>query len=70
MRSAVGRYTETYRYLSLDIEKAFDTVSRKKLIDTLDINHLAGDDELRIIQYLMSNTTLRTKIMSDIGIGH
>ena len=45
-------------YLAIDIEKVFDTVSRQKLIDTLDINKLTGDDELRIIQYLMSNTTL------------
>ena len=51
----------------IDIEKAFDTVSRMKRIDMLDINYLAGDDELRIIQYLMSSTMLRTKIMRDIG---
>ena len=53
--------------MAIDIEKAFDTVSRHKLIETMEINNLAGEDELRIIQYLMRNTTLRAKIMKEVG---
>ena len=44
-----------------------DTVSRAQLIEVMRTNQLAGEDELRMIQYLLSSTTLRTKITGEIG---
>lgn len=44
----------------LDMSAAFDTIDRNKLLEILE--NLVADDELRIIRYLLSETTINIKI--------
>ena len=52
---------------ALDLSKAFESLDRGTLIQILEENELAGEDELRIISYLLSETTLRVKVGSNIS---
>ena len=44
----------------IDMSAAFDTVDRQKLLDIL--KNIIDEDELRIIRFLLSNTTINIKI--------
>jgi hypothetical protein len=53
--------------MALDLSKAFDNLDRGTMIQILEENSLAGEDELRIISYLLSETTLRVKVGKNIS---
>jgi len=61
------KYEERIHIMALDLSKAFDSLDRGTLIQILEENNLAGEDELRIISYLLSETTLRVKVGSNIS---
>ena len=67
VRGMTERYSERMRFLGLDLSKAFDSLDRSKLMDILRQYNLATEDELRIIQFLLSKTTLRGKINGELG---
>ena len=48
--------------LGIDLSRAFDTILRGKLMLTLRDDGWANEDELRMIQYLLSNTKLCVRI--------
>ncbi|OQR83644.1 hypothetical protein ACHHYP_14464 [Achlya hypogyna] len=52
----INRVKEQYTILGIDVSRAFDTIDRAKLLAVLadDIN----DDELRLVQLLLTDTTL------------
>ena len=64
LSSIVERFSAEIHVLGLDFSKAFDTVNREKLLQVLRSEQIANDDEVRIIRYLMANTTLEVKIES------
>ena len=56
------RYGERAHILQLDLEKAFGCLDRHMLLEILCDNNVCNEDELSIIQFLLSETTLRAKI--------
>ena len=62
LRSIAERYGERAHILQLDLEKAFDFLDRPMLLEILRSNNLCNEDELRMVQFLLSETTLRAKI--------
>ena len=67
VRGMIERYSERVKFLGLDLSKAFDSLNRSKLMDILRHYNLATEDEIRIIQFLLSKTTLRGKINGELG---
>jgi len=67
LAATAEKYQERIHIIALDLSKAFDSLDRGLLIQILEDNGLAGDDELRIISYLLAETTLRVKVGSSIG---
>ena len=61
------KYGERIHIMALDLSKAFDNLDRGTMIQILEENSLAGEDELRIISYLLSETTLRVKVGKNIS---
>ena len=51
--------------MSINLSKAFDCINREELLDLL--RTLIPDSEFRIAQYLLSNTTLTTRIQGQLG---
>ena len=51
--------------IGIDMSKAFDTVQRKLLIDLL--NNVISPGNLRVIEILLTNTTLAVKFKKNIG---
>ena len=64
LSSIVERFSVEIHVLGLDFSKAFDTVNREKLLQVLLSAQIANDDEVRIIRYLMANTTLEVNVES------
>ena len=62
MIARVKKYYDSFHILGIDLSKAFDTIDRSKLIQTLE--NILNEDELRMIQYLISNTSYSIKIDS------
>ena len=67
LRATVGRYVERSQYLATGTSKALDSVTREKLTGVLEEHRLADGDSLRVIQYLMSKTTLKTRVAGAKG---
>jgi exonuclease III len=64
------RFTKHIKIYGMDMSKAFDSIDREKLMEILsDVLHDEehGDDEIRIIRFLLANTTLKTKIQGNIS---
>ena len=60
-------YEERARIIGLDLSKAFDCLDRTKLIGMLRDYNLGTEDDLRIITFLLSKTTLRVKVNGKLG---
>jgi hypothetical protein len=69
LKAVVERFKERYNTTSLDLSKAFDSISRAQLLEIFERvnNRLANEDEMRILQYLLSNTNLRVKVNQEVG---
>jgi hypothetical protein len=67
IRSTMEAYDERARIIGLDLSKAYDCLDRIKLIDMLREYGLATEDDLRIITFLLAETTLRVKVNGTLG---
>ena len=67
MRSIAERFGERFHILTIDIQKAFDSLDRHALIAILITNNICNEDELRMIQFLLSDTTLRARVEGQLG---
>ena len=63
LTSIVMRKKWSYCKLGIDMSRAFDTVRRDVIIDVLR-DAGASEDDIRIVQYLLSNTKLRVRVNS------
>jgi len=61
------KYAELFHSSGLDLSKAFDCMTRTIIMRILQQYKLATEDEMRIIQFLISETTLRVKLGQSIG---
>ena len=61
------KYSEIAHILGIDLSKAFDCLSRAKLLNIIAKHQLATDDEMRIITFLISETTLQVKLGQTLG---
>ena len=59
--SVVSRKRWSYHKMGLDMRRAFDTVKRDTIINLL---RDAGwfNDDIRLVQYLLSNTKLKVRV--------
>ena len=64
--SVMIRKRWTYYKMGLDMSRAFDTVKRDTIITLL---HDAGccDDDIKLVQYLLSNTKLKVRVNSSLS---
>ena len=53
--------------MGIDLSKAFDCLDRTKLIEIIEEHGLATEDELRLITFLLSETTMRIKVDGILG---
>ena len=67
IRATMEAYDERARIMGLDLSKAFDCLDRNKLIDMIRHYELATEDDLRIITFLLAETTLRVKVNGKLG---
>ena len=68
IRATVEQYAERVRTMGIDLSKAFDCLDRTKLIEIIEEHGLATEDELRLITFLLSETTMRIKVDGILGI--
>jgi len=61
--SVVMRKNWSFCKLGIDMSRAFDTVKRDVIVDVLR-DAGASEDDIRIVQYLLSNTKLRVRVNS------
>ena len=59
------RHQEELFIIGMDFSKAFDTIDRSKLVNTI-LPPLLDEDELRLIRYHLSTTTLLIKVANSI----
>ena len=53
--------------MRIDLSKAFDCLDRTKLIEIIEEHGLANEDKLRLITFLLSETTMRIKVDGMLG---
>lgn len=61
----VEKYEKTLYSMGIDMSKAFDSINRIKLLEIL--KEILNISEYRIIQYLLSTTTLTARIQNVLG---
>ena len=54
------RHRVTVEFLGIDLSRAFDTIHRDKLLDTLQT--FLGESELRMIRFLLADTSLQPRL--------
>ena len=54
------RQRVTVEFLGIDLSRAFDTIRRDKLLDTL--QSFLGESELRMIRFLLADTSLQPRL--------
>jgi hypothetical protein len=59
------KYQESFAIMGIDLSKAFDCINRRKLMEV--IVELVPEDCSRMINYLLSETTLRTRVKTSLG---
>ena len=66
MLSVVLRKEWVFSKMGIDMSRAFDTVKRSTIIDLL---HDAGcsTDDIKLVQYLLSNTKLKVRVDSSMS---
>lgn len=65
---AIGqRYDEVIKIVGIDLSKAFDCINREKLMKVFEQKELCSKSDLRILNYLLSNTKLTTRINGTYG---
>jgi len=64
--SVVTRKQWSYHKMGLDMSRAFDTVKRDTIINLL-YDAGCSDDDIKCVQYLLSNTKLRVRVNSSLS---
>ena len=64
LSARIQKYREEFFITGIDMSAAFDTIKRKELLDIL--KTFLDEDETRMIQYLLSNTSLEVKVPSNV----
>jgi hypothetical protein len=67
IKATIQRYEGKYHVMKTDLSKAFDCIDRLLLLQIFEDNHIGGEDELRILRYLLTDTTLKAKIKQESG---
>ncbi len=65
MTAAAQKYEEQFHVMGIDMSKAFDCLDREFILSTA--QELLEEDEMRILLYLLSNTTLTAIIGGQEG---
>ena len=60
------RNATNFNIMGIDMSKAFDSIHREKIIETLE-EAIPDESNKRILRYLLSNTTLQPKINGTLG---
>jgi hypothetical protein len=60
MIARIQKFNEIIKILGIDMSRAFDTILRQKILDSL--KSIIKEDSWRIIQKLLTNTTIKVKI--------
>jgi hypothetical protein len=70
IKATTEKYAERARIMGIDLSKAFDCLDRTMLMEILGVSEfdLATEDEMRIIQYLLADTTLKIKVNGKYGL--
>ena len=66
MISVVMRKNWTFNKMGIDMSRAFDTVKRTTIIDLLQEAGCSTDD-IRLVQYLLSNTQLKVRVNNTLS---
>jgi len=61
----VQKHQEEFHLMGIDLSKAFDCINREELLNLL--RTLVNESEYRILQHLLSNTYLATRIQGHYG---
>jgi len=64
--SVVMRKKWTFSKMGIDMSRAFDTVKRDTIINVLQ-DAGCSEDDIRLVQYLLSNTCLRVRVNSSLS---
>ena len=64
--SVVMRKEWTFSKMGIDMSRAFDTVKRENIINVLK-DAGCDEDDIRLVQYLLSNTFLRVRVNSTLS---
>ena len=62
LRATSEKCAERVHIMGIDLSKAFDCVDRGKLMQVLEQQQIATEDELRLIQRLTSDAKLQAKL--------
>jgi hypothetical protein len=65
LEACVKRYADEFHIMGIDMSKAFDSINREILLST--VKTLVGESEYRVIQYLLSDTVLKTRVQGKYG---
>jgi hypothetical protein len=60
MIARIQKFNEIIKILGIDMSRAFDTIIRQKILESL--RTIISEDSWRIIQKLLTNTTIKVKI--------
>ena len=64
--SVVTRKEWTFNKMGIDMSRAFDTVKRDTIMRVLE-DAGCSEDDMRLVQYLLSNTNLRVRVKSSLS---
>jgi exonuclease III len=67
LRATSERYAQRIHIMGIDLSKAFDCIDRKILLDIMERNEIGDEDDLRLVQFLISETKLQAKIGKTFG---
>jgi K+/H+ antiporter YhaU regulatory subunit KhtT len=67
IKATTEKYSERAKIIGIDLSKAFDCLDRHKLLEIIETEQIANEDGMRILTYLLSETSLTAKINGDFG---
>jgi Reverse transcriptase (RNA-dependent DNA polymerase) len=62
LTTMIQKFKDSVEILQIDLSKAFDCIDRTLLLKILDDNNITDNDTIRMIQFLLANTTLMVKL--------
>ena len=67
IKATLQRFEGKYHVMKTDLSKAFDCIDRLLMLQIFEDNQIGGEDELRILRYLLTDTSLQVKIKQESG---